>query len=221
MYPLKPEQCVATFGSKDQLSGHDIQRNWNDTIVEFFDSATKTAHIIRPLDIGTAYVKGPEWVNGEFGEDRKIPTKNAYVIREGPRGGAVKYGDAIFWVQKNARRQWVRGASTHNHSIKQLFPINMNEIVNGESFFKVLAQAFNQTYKTPEEFSRFVRKEEWPESFVVTPAVWGIAKDQTTMSLFDEDLFIGILDRNMFLISVEETSTIVEDFFNEYKLQSV
>lgn len=200
-------------------SVEDLRRRYVNSILEVYDSISEKLLIYMPIQIVDGMMAGHVWTNGKWGDPHNLYTTSTYIQREYPRNGLVQVGKNIYLVSRNSRRQWRRGANDATLSIEKMYSDPDKKAKPDEMV--ICASAFLQKYMTPKEFVEHLREGDITVPKVITDRVWMLSRDNYLVSLFFEDIFVGMCDRQLKYIPCKESFTLVEETLYEYGLQQI
>lgn len=200
-------------------SVEDLRRKYVNSILEVYDNEKEELLIFMPAVIEEDRMTGHVWNNGKWSTGLRLNTLATYIQREYPRNGLVQIGKHIFLLSRNPRRQWRRGANEATIDYETMY--HDHDKVAPPSRDVVYASAFLQKYMTPKEFAEHLRAGDICVPKVVTDRVWMMSRDNYLVSLFFEDIFVGMCDRQLKYIPCKESFTLVEEILHEYGLQQI
>lgn len=198
---------------------NDLQRRYGKSIIKVFDEQTKLEYIFMVGEftaLGTA--AGAIFQNGKWAP-YVFAVNSLHVLAEYPEGGLVQVGNTIFLVCRKTQRQWRRGA---NESTIDYSTIYSDENKKGMIHPNIVyAHSFMQTFLSPQQFADHVTNGDIRKPKIINHKLWMVSRDNYLISLYYEDMFGGMFDRQLKFIPCQETDTLIEDYLNEYGLQHI
>lgn len=200
-------------------SPEELTRRYKNSILEVYNDKTKTTHILMPIELGEVGMNACCFVNGKWSPHSYFESQYLYIVREYPHIGLVQIGDSIALLNRKSHRQWRRGANAHTLEFEFVYRDPDKKTMPDDHI--VYAQAFLQTYMTPQMFAEHLKSGDITKPKVVTDRVWMMSRDNYLLVLYFEDIFVGMCDRDRKYIPCKETVTLVEETLNEFGLQQI
>lgn len=208
------DQNIQQFeGVKHSLE--DLVRKYVSSVMFVFDKRIQKDLIFLCQEITEGMVSGCVFQNGRWDEHR-ILMEDCFILREFPTVGLVQIGETIYLLTKTSQRQWRRGANDHTMTYNRIYP--REDGLRGKPSNLIYAQAFQQKYMSREDFDKHVREGDIRKPQVITNKFWMVSTDNHLISLFYEEVFVGMFDRKKQFISCAESYTLVEEAVHEWGL---
>lgn len=197
----------------------DLRRRYKNSTIEVTSPALGNTVVFMPTAIDEKMIVGHIFRNGKWSDLHTEFIDNVIINREYPRVGLVNLGKSIYLVSRTNQRQWRRGANDATMSVECIY----NDVKNRNEAHNdiVLATAFGQKYLTPETFAEYIAEGDMTVPKVINNRMWMKSRDNYLSSLYFEDIFVGMFDRNKKFIPCKESSTLVEEMLNEFGLQQI
>lgn len=144
-----------------------------------------------------------------------VDVRNLAIAREYPSVNLVVFGSSLYSLTRQAQRQWRRGVNENTFNFERLYGPS-----RGISPDVIYASAFKQHYATKAEVDKAIKDMKKDVPLALKPFVWMVSRDGYMMSLYYEDLFIGMFNREREFVGHSETETLGEEMIRELQLRS-
>lgn len=196
----------------------DLQRRYGKSIIKIFEESNKKEYIVSVAEFSpNGTMSGSHFSNGKW-----IPavfiTANVHVMAEYPPGGLVQVGTTVFLVCRKTQRQWRRGANEATIDYSTIYTEKKEGMIHPNI---VYANSFLQNFMSPQQFRDHVTRGDILKPKIINQKLWMVSRDNYLISLYYEDMFGGMFDRELKFIPCQETDTLIEDYLHEYGLQHI
>jgi len=200
-------------------STDDLRRKYTHSILEIYYKQTDKSYVFLVHQITDEHIDGYIWGSGKWQQLHVFAINDVYIQREYPVNGLVQIGNTVFLLSRSNARQWRRGACNATIEITRVYGPNKINTRTLENV--VFANAFLQQYLTPAQFAEYLQNEDLTKPKVVTNHLWMVSRDNYLVSLYFEDIFIGMCDKNLKYIPCKESTTLAEEILQRYGLQQI
>lgn len=187
----------------------DLNKKWSKSIVCLY-SAPLDMECVAYIDEGGSSFY---FTNLDDGENYSTEAEHLLLVREFPPIGVFKVKDSIFYITRQSARQFKRGCNAETIEIDVLYKGK-----GSSTWQQQVCRAFKREHISLEEALQNCKE---GNPIVLTNHLWIVNRDGYLLSLYHDDIFIGLLNQDKQFIPHSETFTLAEEAINELGLQPI
>lgn len=198
-----------------QQSIEDIQRKFLNGVFEFYCPEKFQATPGKLLRVDGNQGAISLFKDGKYHNAVTLSLEKLCISREYPTTNLVLLGNNLYLLTKQAQRQWQRGTHGGTFNYEKLY----GPAEKGPGQDVVFASAFLQKYASKEQVAAAIQLMPKGVPVPLRPFIWMVSTDGYMMSLYYEDMFIGIFNKDREFVGHSETETLAEEMIRELQLR--